>query len=304
MSAALHRQPEVLAQVHSVLWHRAAHCFEAGSCAAAKELFSAAFQFARPEARSKGARALAACHSRLGMHQRAVEYLDIAARHEQQPSSLTQLARLQELALTGDGMQVRWLSRRVLCFTVGHAGSWNGGIMRTQSGDSDWLMAVSPLACLLQAVATISSLASACADFHPSLIAAMCQAAAKAQHPAVQKEALGTAVQLLVKAEAPNTTLPAGQEAALLLAHVQAIDACLKAGPAAAEAAAAAGSPAVASGGGSGALYSELVAAVKLATRRLKLLGWERFVGGSSAGKVRWQGGRQLLLKVLALVPC
>jgi hypothetical protein len=139
----------------------------------------------------------------------------------------------------------------------------------------------------LQAVANIRSLASACADFHPSLIPAMCQAAAKAQHPAVQKEALGTAVQLLVKPDAPSTTLPAGQEAALLLGYVQAIAACLKAAPPAAQAAA--GLPAVAPGGGSGALYSELVAAIKLATRRLKLLGWEKFVGGSLEGKVRWK---------------
>ena len=123
VSAALHRHPAVLAQVHSVLWHRASHCFGAGSCAAAKELFSAAFQFARPDARSKGARALAACHSRLGMHQRAVEYLDIAARHEQQPSSLTQLARLQELALTGDGEQVCGAVKLRTGLPLAHAGS-------------------------------------------------------------------------------------------------------------------------------------------------------------------------------------
>jgi len=106
VSAALHSSPAALAQVHSVLWHRAAQSFEGGNATAAKELFAAAFQFARPEARSKGARALAAVHSHLGMHQRAAEWLDIAARHEQQPSSLTQLARLQEWAVIGDAPQV------------------------------------------------------------------------------------------------------------------------------------------------------------------------------------------------------
>lgn len=106
VSAAAHRDAAVLAQVHGLLFHRAAHCLEAGSCSAAKELFGAALQFARPEARAKNARALAVCHSRLGTHQRAAEYLAIAARHEQQPSSLTQLARLQALAETGDAVQV------------------------------------------------------------------------------------------------------------------------------------------------------------------------------------------------------
>jgi Tfp pilus assembly protein PilF len=106
-SAALHRDSGVLRQVHSLLFHRAAHCLEAGSCAAAKDLFGAALAHAGPEARARDARALAACHSRLGMQQRAVEYLQIAARHEgQQPSSLTQLMLLQALAETGDTPQV------------------------------------------------------------------------------------------------------------------------------------------------------------------------------------------------------
>ena len=106
VSAALHRHAGILAEVHGLLFHRATHSLEAGACAAAKELFAAALQFARPHERARDARALAACHSRLGMHQRAVEYLDLAARHEQQPGSLTQLARLQALAHTGDTLQV------------------------------------------------------------------------------------------------------------------------------------------------------------------------------------------------------
>ena len=106
VSVALHRSPATMARVHSVLWHRAAHCLEGGDAAAAKELFAAAYHFSRPEGAAKGARALAACHSRLGMHQRAAEWLDVAARHEAQPSSVTQLGRLQEHALTGDVAQV------------------------------------------------------------------------------------------------------------------------------------------------------------------------------------------------------
>lgn len=114
VAAALHRDAGVLAKVHDVLWHSAAHCLEAGSPAAARELFAAALQFCRPEARAKNARALATCHSRMGMHQRAVEYLDLAARHEMQPSSLTYLLRLHELVHTGDAAQARsWLASQV-----------------------------------------------------------------------------------------------------------------------------------------------------------------------------------------------
>lgn len=106
VSASLHSDVTALAQVHTLLWQRAAQSLERCAPAAARELFAAAFQFARPEVRAKTARAVASCHSRLGMHQRAAEWLDIAAHHEQQPSSLTQLARLQQLALTGDASQV------------------------------------------------------------------------------------------------------------------------------------------------------------------------------------------------------
>lgn len=111
VAAALHRDAGALAKVHDVLWHSAAHCLEVGSPSAARELFAAALQFCQPSARAKNARALAACHSRMGMHQRAVEYLDLAARHEQQPSSLTQLLRLHELVHTGDAAQASgWLA--------------------------------------------------------------------------------------------------------------------------------------------------------------------------------------------------
>ncbi len=105
VAAVLHRDAAMLARVHDLLWHSASHYLEAGSPAAARELFAAALQFSRPDARAKNARALAACHSRMGMHQRAVEYLDLAARHEQQLSSLTQLLRLHELVYTRDAAQ-------------------------------------------------------------------------------------------------------------------------------------------------------------------------------------------------------
>lgn len=105
VAAALYRAPAVQAQVVGALWARAAHSYQAGDCAGAKDLFAAAFQFSRPEARAKAARALAACHAGLGLHQRAAEYLEVAARHEAQPSVLTQLLRLQALAHTGDAAQ-------------------------------------------------------------------------------------------------------------------------------------------------------------------------------------------------------
>lgn len=129
----------------------------------------------------------------------------------------------------------------------------------------------------MQAIATIRRFASsACSDFHISLLPALCQAAAGAQQPDVYKEAVGAAVQALISGEGPgaSATLPPGQEAALLLAQVQAIDACLKA--ARAQAVSAAG-PA---DSGTAALLSELTAAVKLAAQRVKQLGWRAFAGG------------------------
>lgn len=131
---------------------------------------------------------------------------------------------------------------------------------------------------LLQAVAVVRHL-TACSDFHDSLLPLVCQAAAKAAHPAVSKEALSAAVQALVKPGATGSVLPAGQEAALLLGYVQSIGTCLDA----AEDADAGGA------GGSGALYAELVAAVKLVVNRLRLLGWDKFTGAASQVKL-WEG--------------
>lgn len=80
---------------HGLLWAKAAHLFSCSDAAAARELFSAALHFAPPGARAKNARMLSACHTKLDEHQRAVEYLDIAAREEQSPTIATQLMRLQ-----------------------------------------------------------------------------------------------------------------------------------------------------------------------------------------------------------------
>ncbi|KAI3435859.1 hypothetical protein D9Q98_001917 [Chlorella vulgaris] len=240
-SAALHRDSGVLRQVHSLLFHRAAHCLEAGSCAAAKDLFGAALAHAGPEARARDARALAACHSRLGMQQRAVEYLQIAARHEgQQPSSLTQLMLLQALAQTGDTPQ---------------------------------------------ALAAITRLL-ACLDFHPSLLPAMCRAAAAARHPSVRKAAVSSAVQLLISPDAVASGLPHGREAQLLLELVRAISGCFQVVPSSVGT----GCEVAGSGGASsGALYGELVAAVKLVAKRLKLLGWQAFAGAAADGAATMQ---------------
>lgn len=136
--------------------------------------------------------------------------------------------------------------------------------------------------CNVQAVAIIRRLASpACPDFHPSLLPALCQAAAQAQQPEVYMEAASAAVHILISKEAAGApaSLPPGQEAALLLAQVQAISACLKA-PSARAAPAAAG-PA---DGGAATLLSELTAAVKLAAQRLKQLGWANFAGREGGG--------------------
>jgi hypothetical protein len=85
----------VLKQCHSMLWHKASQLFSSSEVPAARELFSAALQYANPACRAKNARMLSACHSQLGQHKRALEYLDIATRHEEEPSLLTQLMRLE-----------------------------------------------------------------------------------------------------------------------------------------------------------------------------------------------------------------
>lgn len=138
----------------------------------------------------------------------------------------------------------------------------------------------------LQAVAAIRRLASpACPDFDPSLLPALCQAAAASKLPEVHKEALGAAVQVLIgrQGSGSSATLPSGQEAALLQAHVQAINACLKAAASAQAAPAAAG----AAGSGAAVLLSELTAAVKLAAQRIKQLGWSAFAGEDGGAAMR-----------------
>eukprot|EP00887_Chlorella_sp_A99_P006319 scaffold3.g6319.t1 len=90
---------------HGALWHRGSACLQGGEPAAAAQLLAAAFQLAGPELRAKNARMLAACHAAAGEHRRAVEYLDMAARHEQRPSCFTQLRRLASLAALGEEVQ-------------------------------------------------------------------------------------------------------------------------------------------------------------------------------------------------------
>jgi len=103
---------------------------------------------------------------------------------------------------------------------------------------------------------------------------------------------------MLVKGEAAASCLPPGQEAVLLLAQMQAINTCLKAAARelpATGAGAAVGAAGASSGSGnsgssnSPALYGELLAAVKLASKRLKLLGWAKFAGAAAGGEVGWR---------------
>lgn len=243
VSAALRADADVQKQVHSLLFHTAANNLQAGSCPAATELLKAALFYAGPATRAKTARALALCHTRLNMNQRAAEYLDIAARLDHQPSSLTHLARLQTLARLGDAAQVGPLQHSPTQFI-------------TQPAIFD-IVRLSPM----QAVAAIKTLTT-CPDFHPSLIASMCQVAAEAQDPVVLKEALNAATSLLIQPDAAASSMEAGQEAKLLLRLVQAICACLQAAPA------------------RSSLHAELVEAVKLVAKRSKLLGKEAFHGG------------------------
>lgn len=81
-------------------------------------------------------------------------------------------------------------------------------------------------------------------------------------------------MQALIKPETGASKLPVGQEAALLRLYVQAISSCLDAARPAAQT-----GTAVSSDGGTGALYSELVAALKLVAKRIKLLGWAEMAG-------------------------
>ena len=91
------QEEEVRKQCYAMLWHKAAQLFSASEVPAARSLFSAALQYCSSGNRSKTARVLSACHAQLGQHQRALEYLAIAGRHEEQQSVATQLMRLQAL---------------------------------------------------------------------------------------------------------------------------------------------------------------------------------------------------------------
>lgn len=131
-------------------------------------------------------------------------------------------------------------------------------------------------------------LASRCDDFHPSLIPALCAAAAQAGHPAVSKQACSVAVAALISKPDPAGGLPPQQEAALMLAHVQAIAACLEAAPA--------------GGSSSEALLGELISAVNLVAKRLKLAGWAKMAGGDQVSGCRLSMA-QLSQHVSHLVP-
>lgn len=133
-------------------------------------------------------------------------------------------------------------------------------------------------------LAVIRALES-CPDFHPSLVAAAVRAA-RGGGPTLAREAAALSLRTLVRPESATSAVAPGQEAALILAHMQAVAECLEAEEtgAAAAAATAAGAPPPAPGQARASLLSELTADVKLATRRLRLLGAERFAGTGATG--------------------
>ena len=119
---------------------------------------------------------------------------------------------------------------------------------------------------LLCSCAVIKSL-EACQDFHPSCLKAVCRAASSCCSEMLAKEASALALRMLLVKPEGTSCLPAGQEAGVVLHHMCAVLKCIDAAPT--------------SGPG---LFNELVQATKLATRRMKLLGAERFAGGPRGG--------------------
>ncbi|GAB4822052.1 hypothetical protein N2152v2_009098 [Parachlorella kessleri] len=97
VTIGIHKEEEARKQCYAMLWHKAAQLFSASDVPAARSLFSAALQYCSPGSRPKTARMLSACHAQLGQHQRALEYLSVAARQEEHDSVATQFMRLQAL---------------------------------------------------------------------------------------------------------------------------------------------------------------------------------------------------------------
>jgi hypothetical protein len=84
-------------QLFSLLWQRAASCFNAGTLEPASNLFAAALQFAQPHQRSRAARMLAACNLKMGRLQVALDYVSMADRQEVEPMGVTRILKLQIL---------------------------------------------------------------------------------------------------------------------------------------------------------------------------------------------------------------
>lgn len=85
---------------HSILWHKASQLFSSVNkpdLLLAKEFYIAAYFFSTPSMLSKAARMVSACCLKQGDSQRATEYLDIAAKHEQTKTVISQMMRLQAM---------------------------------------------------------------------------------------------------------------------------------------------------------------------------------------------------------------
>ena len=217
-------------QCHGLLWAKASQLFSApAEVATARELFSAALQYAAPATRTKNARMLAACHAKLGQHQRAAEYLEIAARQEQQqqgaPSAITQLMRLQAavhahdaaLALEGGwpGSPAHACVHISSCLTASHA---NGVAPALCCGMHRPSITQLPAACLC--AAAIRGLPS-CEGFHPSCLHTAQAVAAGAADPSVAKEAAAVAVKQLVSPDGCVGSLEPGEQSLVGVADQQ-----------------------------------------------------------------------------------
>ena len=85
-----------------MLWQNASQRHEVSDYHSAAAIFSAAFQYCGGQQRSRAGRMLSSCFFMQGQYQRAMEYASLAAGHEEQPSVVTHLLRLQASAALGD----------------------------------------------------------------------------------------------------------------------------------------------------------------------------------------------------------
>lgn len=201
-----------------MLWQKAAQLYSASDAGAARELFSAALQYAPLAIKAKNARMLASCHAKLGQHQRAAEYLDIAARAEQRPSHLTQLMRLEAYCGLGSQHQAVEGRKGALGDACCSQSSFNVTCMQRLHPVHLQLrfLKLPPMPrCYLPTAAVIKSL-PVCPDFHPFCLSTASIIACKAKDPVVAKEAAALAVQVLIKPDSPSCAQPAGAGALLL----------------------------------------------------------------------------------------